>query len=734
MKTHQKNFSKQNYLQRPLTKKDLFAGGKLPEFAIFYNIAFFRIAGLISHLLGKPFESDKNKLEETFQEWLGDATNQNNDKVFSKLRDYLWKGYLTDKNTSGYVLQEQDKAMIVQMLTKLNEVRNFHSHYWHDNSVLVFSPTLKNHIQELHDYAKWSFMGEYANELPDYDQKCKERPLFKQHDNQEFITAEGRVFFLSFFLTRGEMARFLQQHKGSKRNDTKEFKIKHLIYRYYTHRDGAARQHYGQEENVLETMSETEQNEILAARQAFKLISYLNDVPFLSNDPELFPLFVKDKKVETANDLIEFCRANALFNDLEMRQLVKVIKPAKNSKDQPKEVIKEQFIEILLNDYKIHITRAAFHRLIIDSTRNNDNGTKITEKLHAFTQEREYLFKLITDIDYQNAEVENGKITLNDELDEYYRFKLRSGDKLKENMGKWLDKVDIGRFDQKYEEKILAFEEAIKDAPIEVGYYDFYFEAEEKPRSFERFAAFAVQYLIGFKKVPNWCWMVEKFEVKPIKKEVEVYGKTENKELLVNKRTVAFHASIPADSRLAITDEQVMVGIYTNESEEHRQKGLAPRHKFLLGHRAIKNLLIACLEDKKDISGFFDEMITDIDKIKNGDASNLSILTANEIPMSFKIASKEAKPLEIAQLREKANKRISLLISELMLFMEKAPTTKPMSRAEKNRQIMRCYKFFDWNYEDKSEFKFLRKNEYQQMSVYHYCLQDRVGNDLRKGK
>jgi hypothetical protein len=53
-----------------------------------------------------------------------------------------------------------------------------------------------------------------------------------------------------------------------------------------------------------------------------------------------------------------------------------------------------------------------------------------------------------------------------------------------------------------------------------------------------------------------------------------------------------------------------------------------------------------------------------------------------------------------------------------------------MSRADKNEQVMRCYQFFDWNP------KFLRQNEYQQLSIYHYSLQRiaMLGCDLNKNK
>ena len=51
---------------------------------------------------------------------------------------------------------------------------------------------------------------------------------------------------------------------------------------------------------------------------------------------------------------------------------------------------------------------------------------------------------------------------------------------------------------------------------------------------------------------------------------------------------------------------------------------------------------------------------------------------------------------------------------------------------------MRCYKFFNWHYPADNKFKFLRKDEYQRMSVYHYSLENirrdsELGSDNRYG-
>jgi hypothetical protein len=271
-----------NESKAPLSKEVLFTGGKFPEFAVFYNVAFFRLCGYLNHLLGNPYTFDKDKLEKVFAVWQDSLKAGNDtlpDKAYSMLRNYLWKGYQLNKNSSGYELKSNHKEIVRELMITLYGIRNFQSHIWHDNSVLECDKTISDFIEGLFGAAIDAQNEKYPLQVERFKLENKKFPLFKKADGKNFITQEGRTFLLSFFLTGGEMSRFLQQRKGSKRNDSPEFKIKHLVFKYYCHRDGASRNHYGFEENMLNSLPETERKEILSARQAFKIYNYLNDVP-----------------------------------------------------------------------------------------------------------------------------------------------------------------------------------------------------------------------------------------------------------------------------------------------------------------------------------------------------------------------------------------------------------------------------------------------------------------------
>ena len=77
-RTSSNNFKKE---RQPPTQFEVFTGGKVehPEFTIFYNIAFFRTAGVLHHLLNNKYEGDKERiLEKGFTDWLKkmDAPNE----------------------------------------------------------------------------------------------------------------------------------------------------------------------------------------------------------------------------------------------------------------------------------------------------------------------------------------------------------------------------------------------------------------------------------------------------------------------------------------------------------------------------------------------------------------------------------------------------------------------------------------------------------------------------------
>jgi|GEM_PF-1449372 len=805
---------------------DSYTGSKInyEEFTIFYNIAYFRVAGVINHLLGNPYEINKENLEK--QVYKKDEASQKfsweqNKKVLSGLGNFLWKSNRLAKNTNGYITTTEDELLIVQMINKMMQIRNFHSHFYHDNSVLGVTLQFKKTIEAFRDKAKRELMSESQNAfaLTKYEVNEKRNPFFNDYNDSYYFTKEGRTFFLSFFLTQGEMSRFLSQRKGFERTDTPIQKIKRKIFSFYSQRDGAARQHFGHDENILSTMSEEEQKGILSTRQAYKLISYLNDVPPVSNDIDLFPLFIEGKHVSSAEDYNLFCNKHGFFSGLSILPAVKIKEDVHNFIDTT-QIPLDNFIDLKFDAYKIRMSKNTFHKLILDIFRSEPTRTSDLEKLKKavnnltgnaqivnatfykhildaissrikdavkseiedsdtelnstlnyfvnermksnenfnspfyehvlnkflegskdakalitlakFIAERERLSEIVNTTQLPKTSpreklvTENGKFTLTDEIDLFYRFKHRN-EYLGKQIGLWLEnKLGTKEFNS-----LLKFKTKIKTEPIEINYHDYYFEADEKPRANDLFVKYTCQYLIDFKIVPTWHFMFETFgETKTSTTENNIETTFTPK-----TRTTVYSNSMPENYRLALTDEnQIVIGIYTSREEENKSAGIPPKNKFLIGAKALKNLLIGLVFQNRPIDNFFNDIIADTDRIRNANGikieySDLKILKdKNYLPQSFKLAM-QVETVDLKTLKDKAKSRIEHLIKELR---EIDANAKKLSKAEKNRQIMRCYKYFDWEYADGGKYKFLRKNEYQQMSVYHYCKKE--GDSFNKNK
>jgi len=686
--------SYQSNTKAPISIDMLFTGAKTPEYAVFYNIAYWWISDMLKRLYKN---TDISKHEETspfIDRFINDGQNIDSpifsDADYIKLRDYLWKGYMFDKNKSGSIITFNDKVLIHKMIAKLAEIRNFHSHYWHDNANLKFDFELKKWIEDLHDYAVNKLRIEYSKEIERYE--SKKDNLFDKHGSDYFITKEGRNFFLSFFLKKSEISRFMQQRKGCKRNDKPEFKIKHLIYRYYTHRDGASRNRYSIEETVFSELDKESKSEINKARQVYKMLTYLNDIPSEVIDKKLFPLFCNNEIIENSTLIIKFINDNNFFSKCDFSEI-------ENTKgDIIQNELLFSYTESRYN-YKIRI--AALHKLILDIIRDPEKENEFYIILDTFGKFRDEFPEIINDIKKGEGNI--------DELNEYYTYKLKANDKTRGTLGKIIDDYIKGQSIKDKDYKDLL-ESAVSKA-IELTYYNFYFETGQKPRSDNRFMAFAVNYLIDQNLVPNWEWLLEKFESEEIEKKTE---NNDNKKVVKHIKT--YSAFIPDGYRLNIKEDHVLLRL---KSE--------PEIIIAVGENAMRNLLVTHFHNKP-INEVIEKTISDINKIKKAAKNNttltesLDLLNDKTIPRYLKLMMRDETIVQNETINNsivQAKERIERLVK---YFEDLRNEKVKLTRREINTQLIRCYKYFDWNYPDKSEFKFLRQNEYQLMSIYHYTL------------
>ena len=169
-------------------------------------------------------------------------------------------------------------------------------------------------MQEKYRRAKAYLWGLYPQAMGAFEllEQGADRPLFRDvvagGKRVRFVTVEGRVFFLSFFLSRGQMSALLSQRKGHKRADMPLYRMKRALYSFYAHRDGAAlyRLNQAQEESAAEELADY--RAVLQARQAYRMLGYQND----------YPAVWKALLPEHKEELLSACTELGLLRDFEV--------------------------------------------------------------------------------------------------------------------------------------------------------------------------------------------------------------------------------------------------------------------------------------------------------------------------------------------------------------------------------------------------------------------------------
>jgi hypothetical protein len=308
--------------------------------------------------------------------------NEYTDKVFVFLRQYLWKGNAENKNSSGYALDPTDKSIILQILKKLPELRNFQSHFWHTNDSVSFTDELRNFIQNKHDWACGQLLEIKSLDADLYFKQQDRYPLFKE---KKFITQEGRIFFLSFFLHKGQMQSLLQRRKGSKRHDLPEYKFKHQLFTYYCHREGSSWLATGIDNSILPKMDDDIRNRIYNGRQANRILSYLKDKPLYEKKDSL-PLVMKDGRfVEDMTMLIAYIEETNIIpgfhfyeKDAQPSQVLPEGKEYHEEKKQHEKMVREQFRRFILPDkheYEFEISYSVLRRIVTEILLDSHKST-----------------------------------------------------------------------------------------------------------------------------------------------------------------------------------------------------------------------------------------------------------------------------------------------------------------------------------------------------------------------
>ena len=303
-----------------------YTSDKTAELCLYYNIALDRMNDLIS-----TYENKKIYIEEiNWQTFGGFKTT-----TYLHLKTYLWKERISENFAN---LRLEDREIIHGLLNKLVQLRHFQSHYYHDASVLKFDEKLWHFV--LSKYAnvraklseEFEQFGKYFTIL-DHDiaefetaNAGKKTDVYKHFiyfNNRSEIQPEGKNFFLSFFLLKGEMNHFLKKRKRCKRDNGEKYQVKTKLLTWQCHRDASNRFFLAGKKEYSDT------NEQLR-RQFNTVLNYLKTVPVAhlkfippTEDPILYSRYqIQKRKKGMAQDTPEqkeVIRRRSRFLELAIR-------------------------------------------------------------------------------------------------------------------------------------------------------------------------------------------------------------------------------------------------------------------------------------------------------------------------------------------------------------------------------------------------------------------------------
>lgn len=186
------------------------------ELTLFYNYAYNRISDLI-RLQEKGAKSElrdyfgKNEINhEVF------TTDLFSESTYTNLKIYLWK---EQKGGRIKFVKPWEKEMINQMLHLLWRLRDYYSHYWHDDSgIVIFNENFRAFLIEKFNIALTSYEARY----PFAKKFHNDQPPILINPTTSKFNIEGINFFLSFFLTKSQMELFMNNRERLKMKGVKK--------------------------------------------------------------------------------------------------------------------------------------------------------------------------------------------------------------------------------------------------------------------------------------------------------------------------------------------------------------------------------------------------------------------------------------------------------------------------------------------------------------------------------
>ncbi|WP_075343894.1 hypothetical protein [Tenacibaculum agarivorans] len=190
------------------------------ELAVFYNLAYNRTSNFIRTIqrkdkanefteirqifFPKHFETGKQK-ENIDWDDLNYKMNGITDRTYSELKVFFWN---TPKGNNIRFITPEEIKEINHILLLLLRLRDYHSHYWHEETAISPSKTARVVLDRTYKIALASYQPKinFALDVLHYDTCWNPK-------KPERLSTLGIDFFLSFFLTRGQMELYMKSRQ-----------------------------------------------------------------------------------------------------------------------------------------------------------------------------------------------------------------------------------------------------------------------------------------------------------------------------------------------------------------------------------------------------------------------------------------------------------------------------------------------------------------------------------------
>lgn len=189
------------------------------ELAVFYNLAYNRTSNFIKTIQRKDKVKEFTEIRQLFFPKHAETGNQKEkisfkeldvklkgltERTYSELKVFFWN---TPKGKNIRYVTPEEIGEINHILLLLLRLRDYHSHYWHEETATFPTNTARIVLDRTFNVAVKSYQPKINFAIDVTPANCWDEK------NSKKLSTLGINFFLSFFLTRGQLELFMKSRQ-----------------------------------------------------------------------------------------------------------------------------------------------------------------------------------------------------------------------------------------------------------------------------------------------------------------------------------------------------------------------------------------------------------------------------------------------------------------------------------------------------------------------------------------